>query len=83
MIMTGYRSLAFNTLQDFNFISQGTIHNWQSNTIVLRGFVLEYAPGVKFEKSTLMAVSVHNNSITQPVDCVIFLTVYNVYVVCI
>ena len=68
MIMTVYRSLASNTLQDFNFISQGTILTGN----LLRDFVLEYAPGVKFEKSTLMAVSVHNNNnITQPKDCII------------
>ena len=64
--------LVSNTLQDFNFISQGTI--LIGDLIVLRGFALECAPGVKFEKPTLMAVSVHNNNIMQLEDCVIFLT---------
>ena len=42
--------------------------------MVLWDFVFACAPGpgVKFEKHTLMAVSVHNNNIMQPKDCVIF-----------
>ena len=62
----GLLILASNTLQVY---LSGDKSNWRSK--VLRDFVLACAPGlgVKFEKHTLMAVSVHNNNIMQPKDC--------------